>query len=129
MGHDENGGVGDTLGLLVQAPCLVKVGVFERKVGLADNQPIARGLCLREPDLGLPPATPAPQLSQIRTLAALSDATQETVEDLLGYSATDLETVFQMFKVDVITKNSSTPPSSRSKGAETRLVVIFNMMR
>ena len=57
------------------------------------------------PALGLPPATPAPQLSQIRTLVALSNATQETVEDLLGYIATDLEVVFQMLSVDVISKN------------------------
>ena len=58
----------------------------------------------RAPALGLTPPTPAPQLSQIRTLAALSDATQETVEDLLGYSATDLEAVFTEMNLSTVGK-------------------------
>ena len=34
----------------------------------------------------------------------MSDATQETVQDLLGYSATELEQLFDIFNVDVLGK-------------------------
>ena len=79
---------------------LTVVSIKEVQSGLPPPEAIPQ-----EPEPEPAAAVHAPQLSQIRTLAALSDATQETTQELLGYSATDLETVFQMFKVDVITKN------------------------
>ena len=51
------------------------------------------------------PGQPAPQLSDIRTLAALSKATGENEADLLEYSDKDLEAVFVLIQVDVIAKN------------------------
>ena len=68
---------------------------------------------IKEVQSGLPPpeaipAEPEPESPAagitIRTLAALSDATQETVEDLLGYSATEMEQLFDIFNVDVLGK-------------------------
>jgi hypothetical protein len=58
-----------------------------------------------QPALGLPPAQPAPKVSTIKNLAALSEATGETEADLLGYSDADLEAVLELVKVDVIGKN------------------------
>ena len=55
--------------------------------------------------LGPPPNQAAPKLSQIKTLAALSDATGETEADLLAYSDTDLEAVFTELQLSTVGKN------------------------
>ena len=57
-----------------------------------------------ELSLGSPPDHPAPELSDIRSLAALSKATDETEADLLEYTAKELEDVFAVYKVDVVGK-------------------------
>ena len=66
---------------------------------------------IKEVQTGLPPpeaipAEPEPEHPAagipIRTLAALSDATQETVEDLLGYSATEMEQLFSELQVGIV---------------------------
>ena len=56
--------------------------------------------------LGPPPNQPAPQLSQIKTLAALSEATGENEAQLLDYSDTDLEAVFTELQVTTVGKLS-----------------------
>eukprot|EP01044_Picomonas_judraskeda_P005280 COSAG03_NODE_494_length_7432_cov_9.546707_2_plen_306_part_00 len=55
--------------------------------------------------LGPPPNQAAPKLSQIKTLAALSEATGETEADLLAYSDTDLEAVFTELQLSTVGKN------------------------
>ena len=55
-----------------------------------------------QPSPGSPPDHPAPQLSDIRSLAALSKATDKTEADLLEYTAKELEDVFALYKVDVV---------------------------
>ena len=57
-----------------------------------------------QPALGPPPDQPAPQLSDIRTLAALSKATGENEADLLEYSDKEIDDVFQLYNVDIVGK-------------------------
>ena len=52
---------------------------------------------------GSPLDHPTPQLSDIRSLAALSKATAETEADLLEYADKDME-VFVLYKVDIVGK-------------------------
>ena len=55
-----------------------------------------------QPALGLPPDATAPQLSQIRTLVALSEATGETTEQLLGYTAPEMKQLFAEVQVGIL---------------------------
>jgi hypothetical protein len=57
-----------------------------------------------QPALGPPPDQPAPQLSDIRTLAALSKATGENEADLLEYSEKEIDDVFLLYNVDIVGK-------------------------
>ena len=71
---------------------------------------------IKEVQSGLPPPEAIPQEPEpepapaaapaqpIRTLAALSDATQETVEELLNYTPTQLEAVMTLFNLDALAK-------------------------